>query len=109
MARIDVKALSLNHAYRGRRFSTNELMLFKRQFISELKPIFDFPYGRHLKISYIFGVSSKASDVDNLVKTTQDCLATAYGFNDKMIYRIEVEKVDVKKGEEYIEFLISKL
>jgi Holliday junction resolvase RusA-like endonuclease len=91
-------------AYRGRRFSTPTLKAFHAS-VSLLAPKMTIPTGK-LKVVYTFGVSSKASDVDNLVKTTQDALANKYGFNDKMIYKIEVEKVDVAKGNEYIDFTI---
>lgn len=57
-----------------------------------------------LELHIRFGVSSKQSDGDNLIKCFQDCLADKYGFNDKMIYRWAVDKVDVPKGNEYIEF-----
>ena len=55
----------------------------------------------------MFGVSSKASDGDNLIKSFQDTLCEKYGFNDRDIYRWEVEKVIVPKGKEYAEFEIG--
>ncbi len=64
------------------------------------------PEGK-LAVRYIFGVSSKASDGDNLIKAFQDVIAEAYGFNDKWIYEWHVTKVDVPKGSEYVEFEIS--
>jgi Holliday junction resolvase RusA-like endonuclease len=106
MIRLNLKALSLNSAYRGRRFTTPALSSYK-QAIGLLSPILSVPEGK-LKVKYVFGVSSKNSDGDNLIKCLQDALAEKYGFNDKMIYKWEVEKVDVKKGEEFIEFEITK-
>jgi Holliday junction resolvase RusA-like endonuclease len=49
-------------------------------------------------------MSSKGSDVDNCIKCLQDSLAETYGFNDNRIYKLVVEKVDVKKGGEFVEF-----
>ena len=43
-------------------------------------------------------MSSKNSDGDNLIKAFQDALAEQYGFNDRDIYRWEVEKRIVAKG-----------
>lgn len=104
---LPIKPLSLNHAYRGRRFITPELKRYKED-IARLSPRIVIPAGK-LSVSYVFGVSSKQSDVDNLVKCCQDALAEKYGFNDKMIYRITVEKQDVKKGSEFISFNISPI
>lgn len=102
MYKIPLKPLSLNGAYRGRRFKTKGLEVFK-QTVALLTPPQIIPAGK-LEALYIFGVSSKQSDVDNLVKCFQDALAEKLGFNDKQIYKIVVEKVDVKKGSEYCSF-----
>ena len=107
MARLAIKALTVNQAYRGRHFSTPEHKQFKED-IWKLLPKMNVPKGK-LMVRYVFGVSSKNSDGDNLIKAFQDCLATAYGFNDRMIYQWYVEKEDVKKGAEYIDFTISAL
>ena len=107
MIRLDLKALSLNSAYRGRRFTTPELKAYKEA-IRYLSPVLSVPGGK-LQVFYRFGVSSKNSDGDNLIKCLQDGLAERYGFNDKNIYKWEVEKVDVKKGAEFIEYEIKVL
>lgn len=107
MHHIPVKPLSLNHAYRGRRFKTPELDRFKRD-VALLLPENIIPKGK-LAICYRFGVSSKNSDVDNCVKCFQDALADFYEFNDRQIYRITVEKFDVKKGEEFCGFEIMEI
>lgn len=60
-------------------------------------------------MKYVFGVSSKASDGDNLIKSFQDTLCERYGFNDRDIYRWEVAKVIVPKGQEYAAFEINPL
>jgi Holliday junction resolvase RusA-like endonuclease len=65
------------------------------------------PKGK-LKVWYTFGLSSKGGDYDNLVKCFQDVLSSVYGFNDNRIYQATIKKVDVKKGQEYIEFDIQK-
>ena len=54
------------------------------------------------------GVSSKLLDVDNLAKPFIDVLQKKYDFNDRMIYKLILEKTDVKKGEEFIDFKIKK-
>ena len=100
-----IKPISLNSAYRGRRFRTPELDAFQLELIYIL-PQMKIPKGK-LSVKYIFGVSSANSDADNLVKATQDALADRYHFNDKMIYHIEVTKYIVKKGDEFVGFEIN--
>lgn len=105
MITLKIKPLSLNSAYRGRRFTTPELAVFKRS-VGLLAPKIVVPNSK-LKVIYKFGSSSKNSDGDNLIKCFQDAIAEKYGFNDKKIYKWDVEKIDVKKGEEFISFEIS--
>lgn len=104
MVHLNIKALSVNKAYRGRRFATQELAQYKKD-ISRILPKLKVPEGQ-LAVRYVFGLSSKGSDGDNLIKAFQDCLAECYGFNDNRIYKWNVEKVDVKKGAEFVEFEI---
>jgi Holliday junction resolvase RusA-like endonuclease len=66
-------------------------------------PKIDVPPGP-LAVTYIFGVSSKNADGDNLIKAFQDCLAERYAFNDCQIYLWEIEKQIVAKGHEFIAF-----
>lgn len=105
MVHLDIKPLSVNNTYRGRRFSTPELKQYKED-LAKILPRLEIPEGK-LKVEYTFGVSSKAADGDNLIKAFQDCLGECYGFNDKRIYEWHVRKVDVPKGREYIDFHIS--
>ncbi len=104
MKTIKIKALSVNEAYSGRRYSTKKLMQFKKDLLY-LLPKMKIPKGE-LGVRYQFGVSSSGADGDNLIKAFQDCLGEIYGFNDNRIYRWVIEKVKVKKGEEFISFEI---
>ncbi len=106
MIKLQIKPISVNEAYRGRRFASELLKGYKID-IAKILPKLKVPTGR-LAVHYVFGVSSKGSDWDNLIKATQDCLSECYGFNDNKIYRALVEKVDVKKGDEFVSFLISE-
>ena len=105
--RIAVKPLSVNDAYIGRRFASPALKAFKSE-MGYLLPKISVPDGK-LSVFYRFGVASRASDGDNLIKAFQDCLSAQYGFNDNKIYKWSIEKVLVKKGEEFIEFSIDML
>lgn len=107
MHHINIKPLSVNQSYKGRHFPTAKLLKYKNELHWELPRNIGIPKEGKLKVKYIFGVSSKKSDGDNLIKSFQDCLSEVYGFNDNQIYKWEVEKVDVKKGAEFIDFEIE--
>ncbi len=106
METIRIKPLSLNEAYRGRRFKTKELETYHTLLAYMLPPI-TLPKGR-LSVKYEFGVSSQGADGDNLIKCFQDSIARKYGFNDNQIYHWDVTKKIVKKGEEYAAFEIRR-
>ena len=105
LKKIKIKPLSINEAYRGRRFKTKSLEVYKES-LKYLLPKMSVTEGK-LSVTYVFGVSSKGSDGDNLIKAFQDCVAEQYGFNDNKIYEWYVKKTDVEKGEEFVEFDIK--
>jgi len=104
--KISVKPLSINRAFQGRRFKTKEYKDYEEELLLIL-PHIKIPAGK-LKVYYEVGYSNKLSDIDNFIKPFQDILQTKYGFDDKMIYKMEVEKNIVDKGKEYILFMIEK-
>ena len=108
MNRIYIKPLSVNEVWAGRRFKTPAYKSYEQELSYLLPKKLEIPNGK-LELKITFGFSNKASDIDNPVKPLLDILQKTYGFNDKKIYKLEVEKVDVKKGEEYIEFKIDQL
>ena len=100
--RIKIKPLSVNQCWQGRRVKTAKYRAYEKEAMLKLKSI-EVPKGK-LQLNIVFGFSSKLSDWDNPVKPFQDILQKKFGFDDRRIYRAIVEKVDVKKGEEFIEF-----
>lgn len=107
MERLKIKALSVNEAWKGKRYKTP---LYKRYEadLGLLLPCVDVPEADKLQIHYIFGLSSKRADYDNCIKQFQDIISKKYNFNDNRIYKAIIEKVDVKKNEEFIKFKIEK-
>lgn len=103
---IKTKALSVNEAWKGRRFKTNKYKSFEKLLLYCL-PSLTFP-DPPFQISIKFGFSSKASDVDNGAKPFIDVLQKKYGFNDRDIYRLILEKEIVPKGAEFIDFKVEK-
>lgn len=105
--RLDIKPMSVNKAWKGRRFKTDEYKRYERDVLALLRPC-KIP-GGELEINLEFGFSSKLADFDNPVKLFVDCLQKKYGFNDRMIKRCVINVKHVKKGGEFIEWSLKTL
>lgn len=104
---LKIKPMTVNEAWQGRRYKTEKYKKW-RQNVTYLLPTLNVPNVK-LKVMLEFGFSNKSSDIDNPIKCILDAIQFKYGFNDKMIYRLEVDKQIVKKGDEYIKFNIEEL
>lgn len=107
MIRLNIKPLSVNEVWKGRRFKTDKYRHYEREALLKLKPM--NVKGVRLRLLLRFGLSAKTADIDNPVKPFLDILQKKFGFNDRQIYELTVQKEDVPKGSEYIEFEISEL
>jgi len=105
MIKLNIKPLSVNEAYKGRKYKTDKCDSFKSK-MNDILPCSIWLPPPPYEIHFIFGLSSKSSDGDNCVKIAQDCISTKYNFNDKLIKKWIIEVENVKKGEEYIKFQI---
>jgi len=107
MTRLPIKPLSVNDAWKGRRYKTNAYRAYEMELLYRLPKIVlpPPPY----EVTYRFGFSSASSDNDNPVKQFQDILSKKYKFNDKLIKRTIIESDYVKKGQEFVEFSIKTL
>ena len=106
MLKIPIKALSVNALYRGRRYRTEAYNKYEQE-IWYMLPNKNIPQGK-LAVKLEVGFSNKRADLDNVNKSFWDICQKKYSFNDSQIYKIEMEKKIVKKGEEYISFEINK-
>lgn len=106
MNKVQIKPLTANKAWQGKRYKTPDYKRYEAD-LSYILPDLDVPEGK-LEVYYRFGVSSKNADYDNCIKQFQDVISKKYGFNDNRIYRAVIEKVDVKKGNEFIQFDIKE-
>lgn len=106
MIQIQIKPLSVNEAFKGRKTKTVKYLRYQSLLSALLPKTYEIPQGK-LQIELEFGFSSKASDWDNPIKQFQDVFCKKYKIDDKRIYKGIVTKVDVKKGEEYIKFKVS--
>ena len=77
---LPIKPLSVNEAWQGRRYKTRaykryeEILLAVMPNITIPKP----PY----RVSYVFGFSSLAADIDNPIKPLQDIIQKLLRFCD---------------------------
>lgn len=110
MIKVNIKPLSVNDAWQGRRRKTKEYRQYEEDLMLILPNVkIELDKKKRYQIILRWGFSSSASDWDNPIKPTQDCIAKRYGFNDKLIHKGVVEKELVKKGKEYFEFNIIEL
>lgn len=105
MNRIDIKPLTVNKCWQGKRYKTDKYASYEKELLLRLKPLRlpEPPYS----LQITFGVSSKLADIDNPLKPFIDVLQKKYGFNDKDIFELRVTKKIVKEKEEFIEFEIN--
>jgi Holliday junction resolvase RusA-like endonuclease len=108
MLKLNIKPLSVNEAYQGRRFRTPKHDAFKTEIKYLLPDWFKMPEAPYF-LQIEFGFSSSASDIDNCIKTFADSLQDKYCFNDKLIKRLLIDVEQVPKGKEYIKFKIEHL
>lgn len=101
-----IKPLSTNKQWAGRRFKTKEYEAYEWELSSKL-PKMDIPKNVPLRLILSFGFSSKASDLSNAVKATEDIICKKYRYDDKWHFEIYLYKEIVKKGEEFIQFDIE--
>lgn len=91
MIKIDIKPLSVNEAFQGKRFKTPKYNGFQKEMLLKL-PMINNPLNGMLKVNIVYGFSSKLSDIDNPTKMLLDCLVKKYGFDDRQIYELSQKK-----------------
>lgn len=107
MNTVDIKALSVNKAWQGRRFKTKEYKAYEHQLL-KLLPAIEVPNKTPLSINIEFGYSNKLADWDNGLKPFVDVLQKRYEFDDRYIKKAVVTvNNEVAKGDEYIKFNIE--
>lgn len=107
MQEVRIKPLSVNQVWQGKRFKTKKYKDYERD-VMLLLPKIKIPDGK-IRIQFEFGFSSKLADIDNPVKPFMDILQKKYGFDDRRVYELVLQKTDVKKGDEFIRFFIDSL
>lgn len=103
--RIDYKPLSVNEAWKGRRFKTDAYKIYERDLLW-LLPNYAMP-AKPFSVKLTFGLSTLNADIDNPVKPFLDILQKKYRFNDRDIMELHVFKQKTEKGKEFINFSIE--
>lgn len=104
MVKLWIKPLSVNSVWQGKRFKTPIYKKYETDCLYML-PTIEIPEAPY-QFYYEFGFSSKLSDLLNPEKPITDIICKRYGIDDRYINRMVLEKVMVKKGDEYIKFEI---
>jgi Holliday junction resolvase RusA-like endonuclease len=107
MLKINIKPLSVNKAWVGRRFKTPDYTKYERAVLLML-PKIKLPIAPY-KLTIEYGFSNAASDIDNPNKLIIDIMQKKWKFDDKEIYELNTKKKIVKKGQEYFSFKIETL
>lgn len=102
---LDVKPMSVNKAWQGRRYKTKEYKEYERAML-HLLPNIEFTFKGNITIDITFGFSNSTSDIDNPLKPILDILQKKYKFNDRCVYELHVKKEITKKKQEFIKIRI---
>ena len=78
MKRIEIKPLSVNEAWKGKRYKTEKYKDYEKILFLLLPKKIDLPPPPY-EIHFKFGFSSSLADYDNPVKILQDILSKKYG------------------------------
>lgn len=107
MQKINIKPLSVNECWQGRRFKTKEYKQYEKDLLLML-PNIKLKIQR-VSIDIVFGFSNSLCDIDNPLKPFLDILQKKYNINDRDIYKLIVSKEVIKKGNEFIKYQITEI
>lgn len=107
MRKINIKPLSVNECWQGRRFKTKEYKQYEKDLLLML-PNAKLKIQR-VSIDIVFGFSNSLCDIDNPLKPFLDILQKKYNINDRDIYKLIVSKEVIKKGNEFIKYQITEI
>lgn len=107
MNRVNIKPLSANELWRGKKWKTSKYVKYRHDlgFLLPKLSIGDPPY----KVSLVFGFSKSGCDIDNPIKGILDAMQDKYGIDDNDIVELHVKKAVAPKGSEYFEFSIESI
>jgi len=88
---------------RNKTYKTAAYKKYQEEIYNELKGV-SWPLKDHPCSFYVeAGLSNRAADIDNVIKPLLDTFQHIYEeFNDNKVYYVELQKIIVPKGEEFI-------
>jgi Holliday junction resolvase RusA-like endonuclease len=98
---IQIKPLSVNKCWQGRRFKTRDYLTYEKEVLLKLKKD-KMPESKPYKLYLVAGLSNSNADLDNICKPILDLLQKKYNFNDRDVSEIHMKKNKVEKGKEYV-------
>jgi Holliday junction resolvase RusA-like endonuclease len=103
---LDIKPLSVNEAWKGRRYKTDKYKKF------ESDVLFLLPKAKEkmpdmIALDIHFGFKNLRSDIDNPAKLIIDILQKKYGFDDSQVFELNLRKSVTKMP--FIHILIRPL
>jgi len=107
MIRVDIKPLSVNIAWKGRRYKTPEYKNYEKAVLLML-PKIKMPEPP-FKMELVFGFSNRLADIDNPTKMIVDICQKKWKFNDRDIYELNIKKQITKKGKEFFKIKIETI
>lgn len=107
---LPFKPFSTNKLYFGRKVRSTAYKNFRDEVLQFLSDNYDsnVSLDGNLVMSLEAGFSSPLADLSNCVKSIEDIVAEYFGFNDKKIVSIKMDKYLVNKGSEYMVLKINK-
>lgn len=100
---VQIKPMSINAAFKGRRFKTPECEDYESDLWS-LLPREEKVTGKVEIVYRFFLVNHSRTDYDNMIKVTQDIIVKkGYIEDDRKIYRATIEKIPSKEDRIEIE------
>lgn len=108
MPRVDIKPISANQCWQGKRFKTPEYKNWREIVGYTMKSHKKFPAGKYEVNLRVFTRHCATSDVDNFIKPALDSLVEAKIIpDDKYIQKVICEKF--KSDTDYFEYEIKEL
>lgn len=107
---LPVAAISTNKLYKGIKERSHFYKIFRKKVLTYLEATYDndVNLNGNLSLSMEVGFSSPLSDLSNGIKGIEDVLCEYFGFNDRQIVHIEMNKKLVSKGKEYMKIHLKK-
>lgn len=108
---LEVSPLSVNKAWKGRRFKTGDYLQFERDVCAVLPISDEEPMEGELVVEYIYYIKNYGNtDTGNLEKTLTDMLVKRrYIKDDRYIKKLIQTKEKLDGEYEYVDILISRV